>query len=105
MSMTVTDDEIDEVFDAVDELLLAGSFSVVDDILKSHKPEDHPTVMNILLLTITVTASLDLPSWFDLLQRIRDHLLTIETKEEVNLLLLGFPKTPQEAEKFRGTEK
>jgi len=102
---TPTEDEIDEVFNAIDELLLDDEFSLVDTILKEHRPEEHTTVMNLVLLTVTFPAVLQLQEWVSLYNRIRTHLLTIESADKVNILLLGFPTTREEALKYWGKKE
>lgn len=80
---------LDTIYDDIDNLLLAGAFDVVNDMLRAASVESFsPTILGGIL-TITAQASSSLSERHDFYERVRAHLLRTMDPEEVHGLLDG----------------
>ncbi len=65
---------LDEIYNHVDEMLLAGMFSEVDDRLESIDCDEHSTDLLLAMLTITYAAKSSLPRRTDFYNRAEDSI-------------------------------
>lgn len=80
----MTDHDLDQLYETIDEHLLAGEFQAVDDCLRSlvNSPDDGSTVAIGGILTITYAARSELPSRVPLLKWARSEMNWYEEEEE-----------------------
>jgi hypothetical protein len=82
-----TDTALDLVFDRFDEMLLAGDFNRVDQILAESRPENLSVDLLVGVLTVTLAAKNQLNSRFEFCERVK---LALQNRGEVQEgLLIG----------------
>jgi len=83
------DDQIDEIFDKVDDLFLAGKFAEADALLPGVDPAALDASLIVAWLTITMAARDKLKNRGDLVKRARAHFEKIEPADRVDNLFRG----------------
>ena len=89
MEAVSIDNQIDEIFDKVDDLFLDGKFAEVDAMLPDVDPAALDECLTVAWLTITMAAKDKLRNRASLVDRVRAHFEEAEPAYRVNKLLRG----------------
>lgn len=93
--MTGINEQLDSIFDEIDDLLLAEDFEGVELILRGVDILNTDTTLLLGYLTITLVAAEDLPYRAGFFNAVKSHLQSIEP-DRVDALLKGLEATPKE---------